>query len=587
MTKWRNLKEAVGALPAGRWLFDYTREQLQGDVTAGATVGVMLIPQAMAYALLAGVPAVYGLYASLVPLLLYPMLGTAPRLAVGIVALDMLAVGAGLAALGPASPAQAASWAMTVAMMVGVIHLVLATLRLELVFRLMSRPVIAGFMVAAPLLIGLSQLSTLLGVSIERTDHILVNTWRTLELAQEANLQELALGLSAMVLLVAMRVAWKTFPRALALVLMSGALVWAVAPEVAVVGALDGELPGFALPDLSPGLMRDLLPTAATVVLLQIISVASLGKSLGSAEDGPAPEPTSELRALGAMNVLGSMFGSVPVSASFSRTAVNASAGAQTPMANAVSAILVATSILLLSSSFAFVPKSSLAAIILVASFGSVDFEETRALFALERSEGWLALLTTAATLIIGIQEGVLIGVAASVLHLLHRLSRPDVVALGKNPGDEIEDNPFRSVEENDDVNAIEGVLILRIDGSLSFTNVARVRALVLERLDDRGVEAISTVILDGRGINVVDSTALSELSDLLDELEEQEVEIHFVALKARVREAFCRAGLDERLDPVEMRQSPERVLAEVLASDDEDAPPPPPGESDAEPMEP
>ncbi|MEL6182115.1 MAG: SulP family inorganic anion transporter, partial [Myxococcota bacterium] len=292
-------QQLYARIPAARWLSTYTWAQARGDTTAGATVGVMLIPQAMAYALLGGVPAVYGLYASLVPLLIYPILGTAPRLAVGIVALDMLAVGAGLAALGPSSPEQAASWAMTVALMVGVIHLGLAVLRLDVVFRLMSRPVITGFMVAAPLLIGLSQVSTLLRVDIERSDHVLVNTWRAVQQAHVAHAEDVALGVCAMVLLVALRVAWKGFPRALLVTIVSGVLVWWVRPDVALVGALDGQLPGWMLPDLSLGLLRDLLPTATTVALLQIISVASLGKSLGSGDEGPPLEPTHELRALG------------------------------------------------------------------------------------------------------------------------------------------------------------------------------------------------------------------------------------------------------------------------------------------------
>ncbi|MCB9789025.1 MAG: sulfate permease [Deltaproteobacteria bacterium] len=546
-----------------QWLPSYGVQHLRGDLVSGLTVGAMLVPQAMAYALLAGVPPSHGLYACLVPLLVYPVFGTSRHLAVGIAALDMLIVGAAIARLAPQSEAEAIGMAISLTALAGGLQLLMGALRLGFLVELLSRPVITGFVAAAPILIGLGQLATLVGVHSPRASDLLALLWESARVLRTAHPLSALVGGLSVGLLVATRPTRLRAVGPLLLVIAATLASWLFALEVRgvpTVGAVARGLPSPTLPSLADA--RDLLPSAATLVLIQVMTVMSLGKALART-DGYAIRPNRELVALGLSNLAGSLFRALPISASFSRTALNTDAGARTPLSNAFAAGVVALGLTLLAGTLAHIPKPALAAIIMVASFGMVDLSGTADLFRLRRAEGYVALTTLASTLLIGVEEGVFIGVFASMLVLLYRQSRPHIAELGLLPGS----TSFRDRERAPDAVGLPGYLILRVDGAITFSNAEFVRRDVLERLD-RATGSCRAVIVDGRGVNDIDTTAMATLHSLLDALDDRGVALLLAHFKARPRDILERARIAERLAVPRLDLAPADLIGTFEAAE-------------------
>ena len=491
------------------WLRDYDRSRFKGDLAAGLTVGVVLIPQGMAYALLAGVPPVYGLYASLVPLLIYSLFGSSRHLAVGVVAIDSLIVAAGIAALSPETPAEALGLTFTLALMVGVIQMAMGLLRFAFVVNLLSRPVITGFTSAASLIIGLSQLKHLLGVDIGRNLNVFSLLLEAAEKLGGTHLPSFAIGIGGILFLVFSRKLFPRLPAPLLVVVLSAIAVVLLnlgEQGVSLVGTIPKGLPEPGIPAFSLEAVRSLLPTAITLSLVQFMGVISLGKVF-AARHGYRVKPSRELIVLGAMNTVGSMFQSIPVSGSFSRSAVNERAGAQTSLANGIAALLVGLVLLFLTPLFAWLPIPVFASIIMVSAFGLIDLAEVRLLMKTKAHDGIIALLTFGATLTLGIYQGILVGVALSVIAIMYRITRPNVAVLGLLP----ETRSFRDIANHPEAKQFDEVLLLRIDASFSFANADRLRDVITSGVHDAGARA---VILDASSINDLDSTALSVLEE-------------------------------------------------------------------------
>ncbi len=554
----RSLKPYLTVL---QWLPAYRREDLWGDLTAGLTVGVMLIPQGMAYALLAGVPPIYGLYAALVPLLLYPLLGTSRHLAIGTIAIDMLIVAAGLSLIAEPGTPRYIELAILLAAMVGLLQLLMGLARLGFLVNLLSRPVLTGFTTAAALVIGFSQLGNLLGVSLPSSQHVHMLVWEALRHLGAWHLPSLALGLGAIVLMLALGRWLPAVPAPLAAVVLgivASAGLHLDAAGVRIVGAIPAGLPPLQPPAFDLTSARLLLPTAVTLALVQFMNVMSLGK-LFAARFRYAIRPNRELIALGLANLGGSFFRSLPVSASFSRTAVNVRAGARTPMANVFAALVIALTLLFLTPLFFYLPIPVFAAVIMVAAFGLIDVGELRFLLRAKRIDGYIALLTFLATLLIGIQEGVLIGVGASVVAVMYRISRPNVAELGHLPGT----RSFRDLDRHPEARPIEGILLLRIDASFSFANAEYLRDLILSRSEqDPGLRAI---ILDASSVNDLDLTAASVLRSVAETLHARGIELYLAGVKGPVMDVITRTGLDERIGRDHFFLSPHRAVKHLL----------------------
>jgi len=544
------------------WISEYNRDQLTGDIKAGLTTGMMLIPQGMAYAVIAGMPPIYGLYAGVIPLLMYPLFGTSRQLSVGPVAVDMLIVAAGVGMISNPANSDFIGLVILLTMMTGVLQLLMGSFRLGALFNFFSRPVIAGFTMAAPIIIAFTQLHNLLGIRLPDTQFVLLIADEAIRQINRVDLHTFAWGASAIAILWFLN---HTIPKlpASVIVLTLGILVaWLVDLEeqsVEIVGAIPEGLPPISVPQLSFENMRRLLPTALTLALVQFMSVASLGKAFAK-RNNYLVDSNHELVAVGASNFVGSLFSSVPVSGSFSRSAAAEQAGAKSPMSNIVTSALVVLTLLFLTPFFYYLPMPILAAIIIVSVFGLIDINEIKFLYKAKRSEGVIATFTFFCTLLIGIQEGILLGVGASMLTMLLKYSKPAVAELGVIPGTRL----FKNLERNPEAKRIEGVLILRVDASFSFINAEFFRDFILEKSEQQDKNT-HFVIIDGSSINMLDTTATDSLKSIIKTLRGWDMELYMSGLKGPVRDVIKKSGLKEFLGPDHYCEDPHEAVQRVL----------------------
>ena len=534
------------ALPILHWLPGYSRADFRGDLAAGLTVGVMLVPQSMAYALLAGVPAIYGLYASLVPLLVYVVLGSSRHLAVGITALDSLIVVAALSAVASPMSDDFVGLALLLAIMAGAIQLAMGLARFGFVVALLSRPVITGFTAAAAITIGISQVESLLGLTLGGAKDPFSTLYETALSMASVHPPSVVIGAGGIVLLLFLRRFAPRVPAALVAVVLATLAVDVFglsAGGMRVVGDVPTGLPFPTLPTLDLGAVRQLLPAAITLSLVQFMSVISLGKVF-AARHGYRVDPNRELVALGALNLVGALFRSVPVSGSFSRSAVGERAGGQTALANAVAAAVVALTLLFLTPLFRSLPIPVLASIILVAALSMVDVQELRLMLRAKRIDGLIALLTFGATLILGIQNGVIVGIFASVVAIMLRISRPHVAELGRLPGTTV----YRSLTRHPSAERIPGLHIVRFDASLGFANAD----FLGEYLTGQAVAdpAVHTVLVDASSVNDLDLTAAAILLETSRRLALNGTRLAFFGVKGPVKDVMDRSGLLDALGP-------------------------------------
>ncbi|MCA9568204.1 MAG: sulfate permease [Myxococcales bacterium] len=515
---------------------------LQSDVMAGLTTAIMLVPQGMAYAMLAGLDPIVGLYASTVPLMIYGALGTSRQLAVGPVAMVSLLVASAVAPLANGDAAVYLALAGLLALLVGAIQWGMGVLRLGFLVKFMSHPVIAGFTSAAALIIGLSQLSHVLGVKIPRSHHVHEILLHAIEKAGDTNLVTLGISLASMATLVALKRFAPRFPRFL-LVVAGGALaVWGLGLHemgVSIVGDVPSGLPSPALPALELGSIQALLPTAITIALVGFMESISVAKAF--ARSGRySIDADKELQALGLANVAGSFLGAYPVTGGFSRTAVNAQAGARTGLAGIVTAGVVVLTLLFLTPLFTFLPKAVLAAIIMTAVFGLIDFAEAKHLWHVSRPDLAAMGVTFVATLALGIEQGILIGVVGSLLWFVWSTSRPHVAVLGRLPGTSI----YRNVERYPEAEQLEHAVALRIDAPLFFANTAFLETTVRDHL----TPATRHVVVDCKAIGSVDAQALTTIDDILTDLEDRGVTVWLAGVRGPVRDALHAAHIWERI---------------------------------------
>ncbi len=570
------LKQAWAALQRAfyitEWLPEYTADTLSADATAGLTVGVMLIPQGMAYAVIAGLPPIYGLYAGLVPLLTYPQFGSSRQLAMGPTAIDMLIVGASIGAVAQAGTDRFVTLAILLTAMVGLLQMAMGMLQLGFVANLLSRPVIAGLTTAAAIIISTSQLGNLLGVELESSEYVHVLLWEALQRAGETHLLTLAIGGACIAILFILPRLSPLVPESLVVVVGATLAGWGFQLDeqgVEVVGSIPEGLP---MPEVwSVGLsdLNTLLPAAITLALVQFMKNVSLARVFAT-RHGYTIDANRELVGVGASNFLGSLFQGIPASGSFSRSAVNDQAGAKTPLANVFAAVVVGLTLLFLTPLFYFLPVPALAAIIIVAGIGLIDTNELRTLFKTRRRDGAIALFTSLVILFIGLQEGILIGIAASVVAVLFRISRPNVAELGHVPGTRM----YRDLERFEQALRLKDIMVLRVDASFSFANAEYFKDFILEKSEREG-RRVEVVVVDGSSINDLDTTAIGALFSVIESLEEKGIELHLTGLIGPVREVVRRSGLHALLGEDRFHLNPHEAVVQVLerwdAEDDGD----------------
>ncbi|MCB9619131.1 MAG: solute carrier family 26 protein [Sandaracinus sp.] len=560
-------------LPFLGWLPSYRREDLPGDVAAGLTTAVMLIPQGMAYAMLAGMPPIYGLYASVVPLAIYALLGTSRQLAVGPVAMVSLLTLQGVSTLAEPSSEAFVGYAIGLALVVGVMQVGMGFFRLGFLVNFLSHPVISGFTSAAALIIGTSQLKQVIGVDLPKSSNIFATFGEAFSRFSEWHLLTLAIALGSVVMLEVLKRWKKTFPRALAVVVVGTVAVWGLgldAQGVAVVRNVPAGFPTPTLPSLDLEALKGLLPTAIAISLVGFMESVSVAKAFAR-KNKYEIEPSQELVGLGAANVAGAFFGAFPVTGGFSRTAVNAEAGARTPLASLITAFVIAIALLFLTPLFYFLPKAVLAAIILNAVAGLVDVHEVKHLWKVKKAD--LAILTTTfvATLALGIEEGILVGVGVSLVAFIVRTTRPHVAVLGRLPGTE----EYRNLKNYAEAEPTSGILALRIDAQFYFGNVTFLKD-TLRNLELAMSEPLRAVVLDATSINQLDSSAESALAELHTAYRERGVRFVIAGVKGPVRVVMERSGLWDRLGERGRALRVHDAMALAVAEPESEEDPPP-----------
>ena len=538
------MKSIKKIIPILEWLPNYTTSCFKGDCVAGLTVAIILIPQGIAYALIAGLPPIYGLYSGLVPQVVYAILGSSRQVAIGPVAMDSLIVATGVSTLALVGSESYIDIAILLAFMVGGIQFILGVSRLGFVVNFLSRPVISGFTSAVALTIGINQFSNLFGVDFVQSDqiqYVLEDIWHNIA---NFNIHTAAIGLTSIGIVIALRKVDKRIPNALIIVVLGVVIMRYFGnglKGVSIVEEIPSRLPSFAFPELDVSLIKELLPIALTLVMVGYLETISIGKSLEAKQNKYKIRPNQELVALGMSNMIGSWFKAYPSTSSFSRSAINQETGATTGMASLVSALVILLTLLFLTPLFYHLPKAVLAAIITVAVFGLVNLKEAIFLWKSYNQDFWLLVATFLSTLLLGIEYGIVIGVALSLVILIFRTSRPYVTELGKVPNS----NFYRNRERFSEVSTDNEILVLRFDSQLFYANAS----YFVERLGDmveRKGSQLKLIVLDAESINRVDSTGVAMLKERIKYYQNKNILFYFAGVKGPVRDCLFRGKILE-----------------------------------------
>jgi SulP family sulfate permease len=550
-------------IPILDWGKGYQRDDLPSDLMAGLITAIMLVPQSMAYAMLAGLPPQIGLYSSMAPLVLYGIFGTSRALAVGPVAIVSLMTATALGAALPegASSGEYIAAAAVLALLNGLVLLALGAMRAGFLVNFLSHPVLSGFTSAAALVIGLSQVKHLFGVSVPRGSTVDTVTGIVGELS-ETNLTAFALGLGAILLMVWMRGPLQKIlekrslsPFLIQLLTKSGPLVvvffgtvltmslgLSETNNVAIVKDIPLGLPDVSTPFFDQALWLSLLPSAALIGLVGYMESVSVAKAL-AARRRQKIDPNQELMGLGMANIGAGFTGGYPVTGGFSRSMVNFAAGAATPLASIITATLVGLSVAFLTPLFYFLPRAILAAIILVAVASLIDFKSIKHSWQYSKSDGSAQVATIIVVLAVGIEAGILAGVVLSLVLFLWRTSRPHMAIVGQVGYTEHYRNVLRHEVRTD-----PEILLLRVDENLYFANTAYLETRVQEIVADN--PEVSQIVLICSAVNFIDTSAMETLEQLIDNFHQAGVTLHLAEVKGPIMDRLSRTDFLEHLTP-------------------------------------
>jgi len=538
-------------LPILTWGREYSHTALSNDLVAALIVTIMLIPQSLAYALLAGLPAEAGLYASIVPIMLYAVFGTSRALAVGPVAVVSLMTAAALSNIVEQGTMGYAVAALSLAGLSGVILLAMGLFRLGFLANFLSHPVIAGFITASGIIIAASQLKHIIGIDAE--GHNLLELMMSLARhLSEINWITAIIGVLATGFLFWVRKGLKPLLKRLGVpggltgvlvkmgpvvvVVATTLAVWQLgldASGVKVVGEVPQSLPPLTLPSFSPDLLGQLLLSAFLISIIGFVESISVAQTL-AAKKRQRIDPDQELIGLGVANIGASLTGGFPVMGGFSRSVVNFDAGAETPAAGAFTAVGLAIAALALTPLIYFLPKATLAATIIVAVLSLVDFSILKRSWAYSKADFTAVSATILTTLALGVEIGVSTGVGLSILLHLYKSSKPHIAEVGQVPGTEHYRNILRH-----DVITDPAIVSLRMDESLYFANARYLEDKIHNRV--AGDKNIRHVILQCSAINEIDLSALESLETINDRLREMSVKLHLSEVKGPVMDRLKR----------------------------------------------
>ena len=531
--------------PITETLRNYDSGLFKGDLNAGVTVGIMLIPQGMAYAILAGLPPVYGLYASIVPLVIYALFGTSRQLAVGPVAMVSLLIVAGVGNFTEVGSAQFIQLAILTALGVGIVQFLMGVFRMGFLVNFLSHPVLSGFTSAAALIIGASQIKNLTGLELSSTKQVEQIIIETVQRFAEIEPITAAIGIGSIAAIVLIRKWKRTFPSAL-IVVVVGTLLTALfglnERGVAIVGDIPTGLPAFSLEFLNLSDVQILIPTILIISLVSYMESIAVAKAIAN-KHGYKVDANQELMALGAANIGGSLFQAFPTTGGFSRTAVNDQSGANTTIASIISAAIIALTVLFLTPLFYYLPSAVLAAIIMVAVAGLFDAAEIKYLWKTDRRDLSMLLVTFFATLALGIEEGIAVGVVLSLVLVIYSSTKPHSAELGQLGSTK----NFRNINRYEEANREDEILIYRYDSSLYFANVEHFQDSLFSKIEQRG-EKLELVILDASAIHSIDSTGVHVLSEVIKDLRQRRIAFFIAGAIGPVRDKLKKCGIQESM---------------------------------------
>ena len=566
-------------LPIATWLGNYRSENLSGDAIAGTVVAITLIPQAMGYAALAGLPPQMGLYASLLPLAVYAIFGSSRALGVGPVAIVSLMVGSSIAPFAAVGSPEYLGYAILVSLMSGVFLLAFGLLKAGALTNFMSHPVVAGFSSAAALIIAASQISHLLGISLERTYFIPKILQQVIAKWSDVNYMTLTIAGVSLVLLLkraaiaeALRsrniISTKSadlLPKIMPLLVLAitTLLSWHydfAGQGVKIVGAIPSGLPNFVMPDLELHMIQQLALPALLIAAISFLESISIARTL-AAKTREKLLPDQELIGLGAAQIASAFTGGYPVAGSFSRSTINFSAGAKTQLSALITAVFVSVTLLLLTPVLYNLPQATLAAIVVMAVFSLIDFRPMLHTWRYMKLDATSFLATFLGVLAFGIEEGIFIGIASSIAFFLWRTSTPNFIVLGRLGDSQL----FRDARFHE-VHTYPSVLLLRVDMSLYFANTSNLEDFVLRHVADN--PKIKHFVLVGSSINMIDASALETLEALRLHLKDSGVTMHLASIKSTILRRMRATDFLDNLTPGKVFLSPHDAVVTLLGQE-------------------
>jgi SulP family sulfate permease len=532
--------------PFRSWIGELKKpEILRADLIAGITVALVLVPQSMAYAQLAGLPPYYGLYASFLPGIIAALFGSSRQLATGPVAVVSLLTASALEPIAGANPQLYIAYAVMLAFMVGVFQIALGLLRLGVLVNFLSHPVVVGFTNAAAIIIGTSQLGKLFGVTGEKAEHTYETVFNTLvEAFSNTHLETMLMAIAALSIMIVMKRLLPRAPNVLAAVAVTTVASWLVGFEQlggAVVGKIPAGLPPMAIPTLDFQTMGQLLSVTVAIALIGFMEAISIAKAM-AASTRQRLDANQELVGQGLGNIFSSLSQGYAVSGSFSRSAVNISAGAKTGFSAVVTGAVVGITLLWLTPLLYNLPQATLAAVIIMAVINLVKIEPIKHAWTVQRHDAAVSLITFVLTIIWAphLDKGIMVGVLLSLALFLYRSMAPRIAVLSRDPDGSLRDAEVRKLE------TCRNISLIRFDGSLYFANTGYFEDKILERVALK--PDLKYVIIDAEGINSIDSTGEEMLGMLTERLHEAGVELLFARAKKQLWDTFERTGLIDKL---------------------------------------
>lgn len=517
---------------------------VKADMIAGVTVALVLIPQSMAYASLAGLPAYYGLYAAFLPVMVAALWGSSSQLGTGPVAVVSLLTASAITPLAPIGSPEFVSLAIMLSFLVGAFQFMLGVFKLGVVVNFLSHPVIVGFTNAAAMIIALSQLNKIFGVEKERSEFFMGDIWNMMLHLDETHLLTLIFGVLSVAGILLAKKKWPALPGVLIAVAGTTIISWAIGFEAmggAVVGTIPEGLPSLALPNFNLEVFGTLVTSAIVISLIGFMEAISIAKAM-AAKTKERIDPSQELMGQGLGNMIGSLSSAYPTSGSFSRSAVNMNAGALTGMSSVYTGIIVLVTLLFLTPMLYHLPKAVLAAVIMTAVFGLINFKSVKHAWLASRHDGIASIVTFVATLGFAphLDKGIMVGAGLAILMYLYRTMTPRVAILGRYKDGTLRDVKVNHLETSDQIIAI------RFDGSLYFANVSYFEDAILEAVSDKPDAEFILVV--GDAINQLDASGEEVLHHLNARLKENNIQLVFSGLKRQILLVMRKTGLFDEI---------------------------------------